>query len=195
MTSIANALQKVGFDKNEAQLHVDLARYLNNGGTHERLLVIVNELPDEGHEIDDRKVHIKSAFVRQTSLPSDGHSTDALTGHPDFANARQPNASEAGRPLPVLKEPSPAQRTATRVVSISASKTALKTALDTHKTSDGRAWGDVGVHELDGMERDGTMAKLLKDHIGQLSNRDRFKTVRELIKPDVFDRIRKMVRT
>lgn len=64
-----------------------------------------------------------------------------------------------------------------------------KTVLDKIKTHDGRVWGDIGAHELDGMHRDGVMAQAIKNKIGVLTNSHRFKTVRELLKPHEFEAI------
>jgi hypothetical protein len=68
------------------------------------------------------------------------------------------------------------------------------TALDRHKTMDGRAWGDVGAHELAGMHRDGALAKAIADFLGPLEGDLRFKSVRHLMTEqqftDVLDRVR-----
>jgi hypothetical protein len=77
--------------------------------------------------------------------------------------------------------------------SLIAKNAAAQSIFDKIKTSDGRAWGDVGAHELDGMERDGTFARAIKKHIGVLSNEQRFKPIRELLSPQVFERIRDYV--
>lgn len=69
-------------------------------------------------------------------------------------------------------------------------KNAIAKALfDRVFTSDGRPWGDVGAHELDGYARDGKMATALRNHLGVLTNEQRMKPIRELISPKKFEQI------
>lgn len=75
-----------------------------------------------------------------------------------------------------VREPSPQERAASARIAV----VAAHTALDRYRTSDGRAWGVVGVHELDGMSRDGAIASAVKSHLGALSNTQRFMTLRDL---------------
>lgn len=89
-----------------------------------------------------------------------------------------------------IREPSPAFRRAAAGVA----KAVAITVLDLTKTSDGRAWGDVGAHELDGMARDGAIARAVRARLGILTNEQRFKPLRELIRPDEFRALLREVR-
>jgi len=59
-----------------------------------------------------------------------------------------------------------------------------------HLTSDGRDWAEVGAHELYGMDRDGALARVIKDRLGVLSNEQKFKPLGELMTPMVFNEVR-----
>lgn len=117
----------------------------------------------------------------QSSSPSPGsQSAPAERGGAGHLrhDTHRPNARAAS-------EPSPIQRRA----AASVAHMLARTVLDTCKTSDGRAWGDVGAHELDAMDLDGVRARAIKDRIGPLSNAQRFKPLRELITPEAFAEI------
>lgn len=74
--------------------------------------------------------------------------------------------------------------------SLAAKNTLAQSVFDRARTADGRAWGDVGAHELNGMERDGALAKAIKSKLGVLSNQQRFMTIRELMRPESFEQAR-----
>lgn len=168
VAAIKAALEGAGLNSTEIQFRSAVSRYINNGGSYQRAAEIIQELSGEC------RIH------------------DAKFGRTTCANARQPIASDGAigfvrktpiKVLPLTREPSKTSLDAvSRIKSIVA-----QTVLDRTKTSDGRAWGDVGAHELDGMERDGKLAKLIQSRIGVLTNADRFRKVRELITPKRFE--------
>lgn len=63
-----------------------------------------------------------------------------------------------------------------------------------YKTSDGTDWAQIGAHELDGMDRDGAMARAVKARIGVLTNEDRFRTVGDLMTAKQFNEVVDQVR-
>lgn len=63
-----------------------------------------------------------------------------------------------------------------------------------YKTADNTDWADVGAHELDGMDRDGAMARAVKARIGVLTNEDRFRTVGDLMTAKQFNEVVDQVR-
>lgn len=63
-----------------------------------------------------------------------------------------------------------------------------------YKTSDGTDWAQIGAHELDGMDRDGAMARAVKARIGILTNEDRFRTVGDLMTAKQFEEVADQVR-
>ncbi len=198
-TSLSAAMTRAGlYGRNEAQLRVDLARYLNRGGTPERLLQIVLEIqqlsggghrfraPEEGHH--------RSATPGQPN--GGGGARQALSkDHTASAPSSPPQANRPGHdafdgqsrsPLPApVREPSPGARAAAARVA----QSIVITVFDRVKTSDGRPWGNVGAHELDGMTRDGAVANAVKEKLGPLSNRQRFQTLRQLMTPPEFELI------
>lgn len=58
-------------------------------------------------------------------------------------------------------------------------------------TSDGRDWAQVGAHELDGMQRDGSLARRIKDKLGVLTNAQKFMPIGEIITPELFRQAQK----
>lgn len=83
---------------------------------------------------------------------------------------------------PVTK-PNPARQG----VSASIQSTIAKGLMQRTKTSDGRPWAVVGYHELDGMDRDGVVARLIKRSIAPPI--DRFARVEHLITEKKFSQI------
>ncbi len=199
-TLLSAAMMKAGlYGRNEAQLRVDLARYLNRGGTFDRLREIVQELSGEGQSLAVRKDQVVDAVPGQPN--GDGGANLVMpTGRiprvpssPPQANRPGHSAGDAksnpGMPAPV-REPSVGARAAAARVA----QSIVITVFDRVKTSDGRPWGNVGAHELDGMTRDGAVANAVKEKLGPLSNRQRFQTLRELLTPPEFESITRAVR-
>jgi hypothetical protein len=63
-----------------------------------------------------------------------------------------------------------------------------------YKTADGTDWAQVGAHELDGMDRDGAMARAVKARIGVLTNEDRFRKIGDLMTAKQFEEVANDVR-
>lgn len=148
----------------------------------------------QNRKIDASSSSSSSAGQGQRSIAKEGQATTAKAGaNPNRERETAMNLPEkAVDPMFPAREPKAAIRPP---LDFGAASLAIKTklaqsVLDRAKTSDGRAWGDVGAHELDGMDRDGALARAIKVHIGVLSNAQRFLTIRELVKPEVFEAIR-----
>lgn len=89
------------------------------------------------------------------------------------------------------RQPTQKPRSAADIkAAIEIERSSARTILATMLTSDGIPWGDVGFHELDGMQRDGSIAKAIKHLYGSRyargDNRLRFKRLKELLTPDEF---------
>lgn len=110
-------------------------------------------------------------------------STQSAPGGQRTVDTPIPRAS--GRRLP---KPQSKQDIAAR---IAIEKEAAKTLLATMRTADGKAWGDVGFHELHGMDRDGALARSILALYGQrVANgkiRDQFLPLKDLLSPTEFD--------
>lgn len=122
-----------------------------------------------------------TANYNQAALASPPPSNGAPEGHVNgvppvvFAPARQP----------IHKPRSAADIKASIEIERSSAKTILATML----TSDGMPWGEVGFHELDGMQRDGSIAQAIKRLFGSRyaqGDNLRFKRLKELLTPDEF---------
>lgn len=93
-TALAIAMRAKGVDPNEVQFEIDLARYLNNGGTVARARAIIDAVDEKG---------------------SGGLQTSASNGRLECADASRPNDGEAGQPrgaayaaeVPLPASPSP----------------------------------------------------------------------------------------
>lgn len=182
------AFAEAGYSRRDAQLFMALQRFFDDGGSKARAKELVE--------------------IAAERMPSEGRSTIAIDGQVVCADARQSNDSGEGRisvarngqgpcalrgqsiPVPSVREPSAADVAAMRKVGA----VSALSILDRVRTSDGRAWGSVGAHELDGMERDGAIAGLIKAKLGVLTNEQRFKQIRELMKPEEFEAITQRAR-
>lgn len=124
--------------------------------------------------------HRKSDAHRSGASPSP--SNGAPEGHVDGV----PHVVIAPARQPIHKPRSVADIKASIEIERSSAKTILATML----TSDGMPWGEVGFHELDGMQRDGSIAQAIKHLYGSRyahgDNRLRFKRLKELLTPDEF---------
>lgn len=176
-TTMSRAFAKAGVGANEAKLRVEIARYINNGGTYARLAEIVEE------------------------LSGGGHMSCAGSGHHVFANAGQTESSGVANPLPHIAdggqllsalqakdivppvcEPTPAQRAATHAVA----RRAALTVFERELTRTGQQWGKVNYRDLDAFAEDADIAMAVKAHIGHLRGDDRHKTIKDLMTPREF---------
>jgi hypothetical protein len=207
MTAIAEQLRKLSVHPRDVAFDIAISKYLNSGGTiagmQARLDTAAARMPgmgrpwnaDEGREsvAQTRQPNEDDGAIRKMPL---GHSNVAPSSSPNRGGEGQTDAAHRGPNADAapVRDPKPQRAAIDFGTAAHAIKTKLaQTVLDRIKTSDGRAWGDVGAHELDGMSRDGALAQAIKDHIGMLSNTQRFKTIRELVKPETFDAIRSKV--
>lgn len=205
MTAIAEAFQKQGLTAADAEFDIAVAKYLNSGGTIDRAMARLNaaaaRMSGMGHGNSAREIQNIFAQTRQPvegeeaidTLPQ-GHLPNASA--PSFSSGRDGHQMRAHERLPPAAIPVREPKQQRTPIDFGAASVAIKTKLaqsvmDRLHTSDGRAWGDVGAHELDGMSRDGALALALKNHLGVLSNKQRFKTIRDLVNPETFEAIRK----
>lgn len=196
MTAMADALNKAGFRRYQMEAYTAAHSFIKQGGSLDEWIEVYKSAAGkarEGHESFADKA-LSQSPTRATQLREEGRGKLAGIGRTTSADLSQPKASEehsriaddkaAGR-LPPARELSAEDRAARLRVS----QRIAVTMLDRLKTSDGRSWGDVGAHELDGMARDGGIAKAIKDKLGVLTNAERFRQIRHLIKPEVFEDI------
>lgn len=177
-TVMEDAFARAGMKKHQTAIGLVCQNFIRQGGTLEEWVEVFKQSAEQ--------------------MRRRGHLTPADVGQPRGANPSRQIAS-AGRlddgekprmTLPAAREPSP-----TSIAAVAKIKNAVAiTVLDRAKTSDGRPWGDVGAHELDGMDRDGKLARAIKSRLGVLTNADRFKTMRELMTPKQFEECREEVK-
>lgn len=206
MNTFEDMFEKVGIDRKDIDLKIAYAKYLNSGGTIERARALLDEIA-AGMPGEDRAVGAANCGLHN-SAPSRqpvedggaernvprGHSSIALPSSPSRGGEGQKHGAKEGQlagALPV-REPKPIRAPVNLggQHSIALKTDLANTVLDRVKTSDGRAWGDVGAHELDGMDRDGALARAVKAHLGVLLNKQRFMKVRDLVSPATFEKIR-----
>lgn len=145
-------------------------------------------IPGEGHD----ELGAQRITAQARNLNGDDGGQHARDTRHELASASptpRDDASQSSfdthsRTARAAREPSAADLAAAAHVG----RAAALTVLDTRKTSTGQPWGDVGAHELDGMDRDGTIARAVKGKLGPLTNEQRFKTLRELMTPALFDK-------
>lgn len=185
---VIDAMQKAHGNKDHALRHFT-AWALEDRPVNEESLrrSFEAELPSVGRPTSDHQRAIVDA-----GQPNGAHADHkASDSHAAGVGAAPENASGAGqssidhhsnnaRPF---REPSAADRAAIGVVQ----RQIAISVFDRVKTSDGRAWGNVGAHELSGMSRDGAIAAAVESRLGVLTNEQRFLTLRELMRPDDFD--------
>lgn len=140
----------------------------------------------------------QKAVAPFSSPQSDGAGLAKIDNHSRCASPSPPNGAPEGRGLldaqtfgAPARQPIHKPRSAADIkASIEIERSSAKTILATMLTSDGMPWGEVGFHELDGMQRDGSIAQAIKHLYGsryaQGDNRLRFKRLKELLTPDEF---------
>ena len=121
----------------------------------------------------------------------DAHSANAPTSLSESNGAGQiyrDNQHTSASSLPTDKAKRPTQRIDVAAMKAAAIASA-KTLLATMTTSDGTPWGEVGFYELDSMDRDGAIARSIKELYGSRIaqvNELRGKRLKELLTPDEF---------
>ena len=204
---LGDALVSAGLSRAEMEFGAAVIKFLKSGGTAVRAHALIDataeRMSGRGHVGIAVNGHTNYSPTRQPV--EDGAASSGLpSGQLNNASPSSFNRGGEGRiadaqeshsrcALPV-REPKPQRAAIDFGEAAHAIKTRLaQTVLDRVKTSDGRAWGDVGAHELDGMWRDGALARAIRDHIGVLSNTQRFMTVRDLVNAETFEAIRSKV--
>jgi hypothetical protein len=123
----------------------------------------------------------------QKRRAQDGHSEPALSAGAQLRGGEgRLGVASNSRPLGAL----PVRDASTKrgLVSIKSVQPTIKQGLlEMKKTADGRAWGSVGWHELDGMDRDGAIARLVKQQVNP--PRDQFSPLRSFVSNKQFEEI------
>ena len=205
---LGDALVSAGLSRAEMEFGAAVIKFLKSGGTAVRAHALIDATAERmsGRGLDLHAAPSGRSMFAPTRQPvEDGAAFSGLpSGQLNNASPSSFNRGGEGRiadaqeshsrcALPV-REPKPQRAAIDFGEAAHAIKTRLaQTVLDRVKTSDGRAWGDVGAHELDGMWRDGALARAIRDHIGVLSNTQRFMTVRDLVNAETFEAIRSKV--
>ena len=193
---LKEALAKVGILPEDTEFSIAITKYLNAGGTIER----AHSLLDAAAERMSGMGQTGTAADRsQTSIAQTRQPVEDARGQAAIANGQTANASPSsfnrdGRG-PIHSAGNGRERLASpvrepHVRGLAAKIVIANSVFDRVKTSDGRAWGNVGAHELDGMSRDGAMANAIKNHLGPLTNAQRFKKIRELMNEKTFEQIK-----
>lgn len=193
-TAFAAAFKRAGLNVAEARL-----RQLAMDALKKHHRNIGRALPTFESSVEDDPELIREALLHYLCHIDHGLS-DGSRPPPDtqkFSATDQQNGgaglrvgdAQVGVARPV-REPSEGQRSAM----VAVAKAAAVTILDRVKTSDGRPWGNVGAHELDGMARDGALAKAIVGKLGVLTNAQRFMPLRDLMPPQHFEEVYNSVR-
>lgn len=167
--------------KMDSPLFMALLRFKKEGGGYDRARAILDRAYDRGKTNDDAEAYQGMRESARLPLPSASSPQANGSGPAQHAHPR------LVIPVTPVRRP-PLDFTSDFIRT--AKNTIAQSVFDRIRTSDGRAWGDVGAHELDSMARDGTMANAIRVRIGVLSNSQRFMKVRELISPETFEQIR-----
>lgn len=114
--------------------------------------------------------------------------------HRDMRGSAQPEPEKTSEPTKSVIKPRQTPSPERKVAVDKLVKKALNVIQFKYKTSDGRDWARVGAHELDGMDRDGELARAVKSELGTLTNKQRFLDLGELMTPKSFNEIRARVR-
>lgn len=190
MTLLDERLKEAGVNTADARLMalaVDTLRE-SNGSIPEAATLLWTRLKAESWVARDlwllpylraRAQDMKGVQAAPALLPMSATSIDPLHV------ARVSIARKPPRPIPSPESKAKVERII---------QSSIKHLAFGHLTSDGKDWADVGAHELDGMDRDGALARALKDRIGVLSNSDRFKSLGELLTSKAFNEARDNVR-
>ncbi|WP_146618614.1 hypothetical protein [Rhodoplanes elegans] len=131
------------------------------------------------------------APVGSPSLSDGGAGQLRIGAHSPRARAPSPLRERADQSRIVTQSPGvrPARDPSpTQLRAVDAVKGAAADAIwRVKKTSDGRAWGEIGYHELAGLARDGGIAKALIDHIGAVNDKQRFAPLPTLVSAGTFE--------
>lgn len=182
MTALAEQLIKnnLAMPKTDSPLYMAALEFFKKGGGRARAHDILDRAYERLNPNDDAKAILDVRESANVYLPY--ASSPKVDGSGQNVNAQSRLKSNAAPVRPPLN--------LTGDIALNAKTTLALSVFDRIKTSDGRAWGDVGAHELDGMARDGAMAKALKDRLGVLTNAQRFMKIRDIISHEKFEQAR-----
>lgn len=176
------------------------AKSLRGGGhaTDDTHVSIAASPPPKGEGEDHTRDDTQSRYVPSSPPQSDGAGLGRVATHSSSASPSPSNGAPDGqtndnaqRIAAPARQPIQKPRSAADIkAAIEIERSSAKTILATMLTSDGIPWGDVGFHELDGMQRDGSIAQAIKHLYGSRyargDNRLRFRRLKELLTPDEF---------
>ena len=203
-TAIGSAMKRSGFDARGYERRAAAIRLLQlfNGDYG----LAVNELRAAKHDMAAMKSAGKGQNLHDTQLqvavsppPQDDDAGHTMSDNPDpCASASSTKSAPGGRFVrdtqshgaSGLRPPKP-QSKQDIAARIAIEKEAAKTLLATMRTADGKAWGDVGFHELHGMDRDGALARsilaLYGHRVANGKAKDQFRPLKDLLSPTEFD--------
>lgn len=189
MTLLGEKLKKSGIDTAEARLAVLAFEALRETtALHEAAVVLSQKLTAEPWVIIDMWL---APYLRERQGDMNGNTpAQSMTAPPplNLSDCHVFKSPVPSRPRPPL--PSPEAKA--QIDSII--KKAVQHIQFGYKTADGTDWANVGAHELDGMDRDGALARAVKARIGVLTNEDRFRKVGDLMTAKQFNEIAEEVR-
>jgi hypothetical protein len=181
-TAIGDALEHLGLNRGDYRLLASIQIFIEqDGGTIARAHALVDKfaerMPGEGHSTSVSDDHLSRADAGQ---PVGGG--EAIIGVPkgQRETAASPSSSRGegdhrgGAPERQALPVSPVRESTTKrgLASIISIQASLKGGLlQITKRSDGILWAKTGWHELDGLDRDGTIARLIKRNANPPSNR------------------------
>ncbi len=161
MSALKVALEKAGYSKHEMRAFGWAKEFIEAGGSREQWL---------------------AAFDRASDKCGGRGQYDFAERQLIGATPPQPAANGKDR---TVDAPKRLEFVAAPVRSINAAVIVAKQlaahVLDRHYTTDGRRWSDVKAYELDGMDRDGKMARAIRAKLGTLSNSQRRMKIADLL--------------
>lgn len=169
-TALADAFEQAGFSQARNGVYMVALKFVQAGGTR----------PDWISLFDQADAKVRSERKERA---------EAIVPTPDKANLSSPLPAPETTP----KKAVPTTPRGPTRSQIEGEIRAKLSVLDTTKTSDGRAWGDVGYHELFALDRDGEIARRIHQKCGVVPEDKKFAQVRELIRADMFAEILKHV--
>ena len=182
MTALGEKLisHNLAMPRMDSPLYMAMLEFKKKGGGYDRARMILDRAYGRGLTNDDAENSAPLSERTASSISIASSPQASGMGHSVHAHPRHSRPAVPARtPLNLTGD-----------VALGVRNVLAQSVFDRVKTNDGRAWGDVGAHELDGMSRDGAFAMALKNKIGTLSNAQRFMTVRELITVDKFEQAR-----
>lgn len=186
MTLLGEKLKKSGIDTAEARLAVLAFEALRETtALHEAAVVLSQKLTAEPWVIIDMWL---APYLRERQRDMNGNTPAQSSAAPlDLSDCHVFKSPALYRPHQPLSPEAKAK--VEKII-----KHAVQHLRFGYLTADGTDWADVGAHELDGMDRDGALARAVKGKIGVLTNEDRFRKVGDLMTAKQFNEMAEEVR-